>query len=272
MATYAVGDIQGCFEPLLYLLEQISFDPAKDKLWVAGDLINRGPRSLDTLRFIKSLDHCTEVVLGNHDLSFLAYAHGFQPPRDGDTIEEILRADDCDELVYWLRQQKLIHHDPELGYAMVHAGIPPQWTLQKALRRAAEVEAVLQDDDAYSDFLLHMFGSEPRRWRKGLKGNDRLRLITNYFTRMRFVDEDGTLEFQAKSGPESAPKGFKPWYKFKKRKTCDDKIIFGHWAALQGFADADNVFPLDTGCVWGGELTVMCLEDGQFYSCSCKKS
>lgn len=269
MATYAVGDIQGCLPALLCLLEQINFNPKEDKLWVAGDLINRGPESLKTLRYIKNLGSSAEVVLGNHDLSFLAAAQGFQPIRDGDTTEEILRADDCDELCYWLRQQKLMHHDPKLGYSMVHAGIPPQWSIKKALKRAAEVETALQDDDRYSDFLLHMFGSEPKCWDKNLKGQDRLRIITNYFTRMRFVDEDGNLEFQAKSGPDSAPKGFKPWYKFKNRKTSDDKVIFGHWAALQGHADAKNVFPLDTGCVWGGQLTILCLEDKKLYSCDC---
>lgn len=269
MATYAVGDIQGCLTPLLSLLEQIDFDPAIDKLWVAGDLINRGPQSLETLRFIRKLGDSAVVVLGNHDLSFLAIAEGFQAMRDGDTVEEILRAPDCDELCYWLRQQKLVHHDPELAYTMVHAGIPPQWSIKKALRRSTEVEEVLQDDDRYQDFLLHMFGSEPRQWDKSLRGNDRLRIITNYFTRMRFCDAEGQLEFQAKSGPDSAPKGFKPWYKIKNRKASADRIVFGHWAALQGYADAEHVYALDTGCVWGGNLTVMCLEDQTRYSCAC---
>lgn len=269
MATYAVGDIQGCFEPLLCLLEQIDFDPKIDKLWVAGDLINRGPQSLETLRFIHSLGEAAVVVLGNHDLSFLAVAEGFQPMRDGDTLEDIIRAEDCEELCHWLRQQKLVHHDETLGYTMVHAGIPPQWSVKKALRRSAEVEEVLQDEERYQDFLLHMFGSEPRMWHKNLKGHDRLRIITNYFTRMRFCDAEGQLEFQAKSGPDSAPKGFRPWYKIKQRKAKDDRILFGHWAALQGHADADNVFALDTGCVWGGNLTIMCLEDQTLYSCAC---
>ncbi len=269
MATYAVGDIQGCYDSLVCLLEQIDFDPKADTLWVAGDLINRGPKSLETLRFIRSLGDSTIVVLGNHDLSFLAVAEGFQAIRSGDTLEEILRADDCDELCHWLRQQKLVHHDHALGYTMVHAGIPPQWSIKKALRRSEEVEEVLQNPDHYQDFLLHMFGSEPKIWSKELRGHDRLRVITNYFTRKRFCDNDGQLEFQGKSGPNSAPNGFHPWYQIKQRKAKKDKIVFGHWAALQGHADADNVFALDTGCVWGGQLTVMCLEDQTFYSCDC---
>lgn len=269
MATYAIGDIQGCYDSLVCLLEQIDFKPKVDTLWVAGDLINRGPKSLETLRFIKNLGDSAVVVLGNHDLSFLAVAEGFQAMRNGDTLEEIIRADDCDELCHWLRQQKLVHHDQALGYTMVHAGIPPQWSIKKALRRSAEVESTLQDSDRYQDFLLHMFGSEPKIWNKDLRGHDRLRVITNYFTRMRFCDDQGQLEFQAKSGPNAAPEGFQPWYEIAQRKAKNDNIVFGHWAALQGHTGADNVFALDTGCVWGGQLTVMCLEDQTRYSCDC---
>jgi len=269
MATYAVGDLQGCLEPLIRLLDQIDFDPSKDKLWVAGDLINRGPQSLETLRFIKKLGDSAVVVLGNHDLSFLAISEGFQPTRDDDTVDEILRAADCDELCLWLRQQKLVHHCSDLKYTMVHAGIPPQWSINKALKRSAEVESALKDDDQYKDFLLNMFGSTPDIWSKNLKGQDRLRIITNYFTRMRFCSSKGKLEFQAKSGPDSAPKGFAPWFEHKRRRSKHDRLVFGHWAALNGHSGVKKAYALDTGCVWGGCLTIMCLETRQRYSCDC---
>lgn len=266
MANYAVGDIQGCFAQLKALLEQIKFDPKNDVLWAAGDLINRGPESLQTLRFLKNLgDKATRIVLGNHDLGFLAVAYGFQHQRSSDTLNEILLADDCDELVIWLRQQKLVHHCPKLNYTMVHAGIPPQWSIKKSLRLAAEVEAALKDDQACESFLLNMYGNEPDQWRKGLRGNDRLRLITNYFTRMRFCNTHGKLEFASKSDLASTPAGFAPWFSHPQRKSRNDRIIFGHWAALEGKTSSRKVFALDTGCVWGGPLTMMKLEDKSYY-------
>lgn len=266
MANYAIGDIQGCYQQLRGVLDQAKFDPDNDVLWLAGDLINRGPESLQTLRFIKELgDRASRIILGNHDLNFLAVAYGFQTQRHGDTLAELLAADDCDELVHWLRQQKLVHHCPKLGYTMVHAGIPPMWGIKKALKCSAEVEAVLKDDAGCEKFLLHMYGSEPSQWKKKLKGQDRLRLITNYFTRMRFCNAAGRLEFDIKSGPENAPKNFAPWFSHKKRKTRNDRIVFGHWAALQGKTHTPKVYALDTGCVWGGPLTMMRLEDKQYF-------
>lgn len=273
MSTYAVGDIQGCLEPLKCLLKEVNFDPKNDSLWVAGDLINRGPQSLETLRYLKKLydkrKDSVHFVLGNHDLHFLAVYYCEKLMTPGDTLLDLLAAPDCDELAHWLRQGKLLHRDDALGFSMVHAGIPPIWSLKKAAKRAAELEAVLQDDDKIEDFLAHMYGNEPACWEKGLEGHDRLRVITNYFTRMRFCTNEGELDLKIKSGPTNAPEGYAPWFAYPDRKTADDKILFGHWAALEGEADAPNVYALDTGCVWGGELTLFRLEDERYFGCSC---
>ncbi len=268
MATYAIGDIQGCLKPLQCLLEQIQFNPVQDKLWLAGDLINRGPQSLETLRYLYSLRDSLEIVLGNHDLHFIAVYRGLRKQGNSDTLNELLSAPDAELLVNWLLQQKLVHANADLGYAMVHAGIPPQWDLEQAQKRAAEVETVLQSNDCDS-FLSAMYGNEPSRWKKSLVGLDRLRLITNYFTRMRFCSPEGELELKTKESAGAAPAGFYPWFALPERKTRNDKIIFGHWAALEGKAQANNVFALDTGCVWGGKLTAMRLEDQCYFSCEC---
>lgn len=268
MATYAIGDIQGCLEPLQCLLQEIEFDPRNDKLWLAGDLINRGPDTLATLRFLYQLRDSITVVLGNHDLHFIAVYYGLRKRGKNDTLDELLRAPDCADLVYWLRQQKLIHHDPALGFTMVHAGIPPQWDLPEALARAREVENILQSDKI-ENFLSDMYGNLPSRWRDDLAGVDRLRLITNYFTRMRFCSADGELELQTKESADAAPIGFAPWFSFPERKTQAQKILFGHWAALEGRADVENVYALDTGCVWGGALTALRLEDERWFACDC---
>ena len=265
MATYAVGDIQGCLEPLQALLHHIDFNPKKDRLWVAGDLINRGPESLKTLRFLYHLRDSVQIVLGNHDLHLLAVAAGYRKSSSSDTLEAILQAPDRDCLLEWLRQQPLVHHDAKLGYTMVHAGIPPQWSIKKALKYSKEVEKVLRGKKI-TTFLANMYGNQPDHWNEKLKGYERWRLITNYFTRMRFCDSKGKIELNTKAGIHSAPPGFLPWYSHHNRKTYDDKIIFGHWAALEGNADHHNVFAIDTGCVWGGELTIMRLEDQQAFS------
>lgn len=265
MATYAVGDIQGCLEPLQTLLVKTQFNPQRDRLWVAGDMINRGPESLKALRFLYHLRHCLKVVLGNHDLHLLAVASGHRKPSSSDTLKAIMEASDRDILLEWIRQQPLIHHDANLGYTMVHAGIPPQWTLQKALKRAREVEAVLRSDGIHR-YLKSMYGNEPRGWRKGLTAEERWRVITNYFTRMRFCTAEGELDLAAKSGAHQGPDGYQPWYAHSNRKTHDDNIIFGHWAALEGKADHEKVFAIDTGYVWGGKLTMMRLEDRKHFS------
>lgn len=264
MATYAIGDPQGCYRELCQLLEKVGFG-ASDRLWVCGDLVNRGPQSLETLRLVKSLGERARVVLGNHDLHLLAVAWRGEKKNRKDTLDPILAADDRDELLEWLRHRPLLHHDAELGYAMVHAGLPPMWTLPEALRHAGEVEAVLRGPEV-KHFFEHMYGNEPNHWDEALTGWGRLRLITNYLTRMRFCDARGTLELETKEGVAAAPSGFAPWYSFPGRRNADTPIVFGHWASLEGRADALGVFALDTGCVWGGRLTAMRLEDRTWFS------
>ncbi|MFF7709853.1 symmetrical bis(5'-nucleosyl)-tetraphosphatase [Pseudomonas sp. NPDC007930] len=269
MAAYAAGDLQGCLEPLKCLLQRVAFNPAEDTLWLVGDLVNRGPQSLETLRYLYSIRQALVCVLGNHDLHLLAVAHDHDKLKRGDTLKEILDAPDAPELLQWLRQQKLMHHDPARNLAMVHAGIPPQWSIAKALRLAAEVEAALRDDAQYVPFLNNMYGNEPNKWDKNLSGNERLRVITNYFTRMRFCTADGRLDLKAKEGLDSAPPGYAPWFAHPGRKASETGIVFGHWAALEGRCDVPGVFALDTGCVWGGRMTLMDLDTRQLHHCAC---
>lgn len=270
MSTYAIGDIQGCFESLQCLLEKIQFDPQRDRLWLAGDLINRGPDSLATLRFLYSLRDSVEFVLGNHDLHFLAVAHGLRKPNHSDTLAALLAAPDRQPLIAWLMQGKLLHTDLQLGFTMVHAGIPPQWSLQEAQAHAREVEAFLQSRYG-GELLSNMYGNSPKRWKNKLFGVERLRLITNYFTRMRFCTAEGELELDSKDNISAAPEGYAPWFAHSERKTRDEKIVFGHWAALEGRVDVPNIYALDTGCVWGGTLTALRLEDRVRFSCSCSR-
>lgn len=268
MATYAIGDIQGCFEPLQCLLNKINFNPEKDKLWLAGDIINRGPDSLATLRFLYKIRDSVTLVLGNHDLHFIAVYYGLRKAGKNDTLDQLLIAPDRADLVYWLRFQKLVHHDAALNFTMVHAGIPPQWTLDDALARSREVEQVLRSDSP--ELLLeNMYGNLPARWSDDLQDADRLRVITNYFTRMRFCSAAGEVELQTKENTDSAPAGFSPWFTLSGRKMRHHKIIFGHWAALEGRANTKNIYALDTGCVWGGALTALRLEDEVLFSCKC---
>lgn len=269
MATYAVGDLQGCIDPLYELLENINFDLQKDELWFSGDLVNRGPSSLATLRFAYGMGKAAKVVLGNHDLHLLAIAAGQRSPTRKDTLNDVLEAEDAEELLSWLRHQPLMVHDQKLGYCMVHAGIPPDWSLETALGRAKEVETVLQSAD-YRDFFAHMYGDTPAGWSEGISGWPRLRVITNYLTRMRFIDAQGQLEFQTKTGTQPAPEGFTPWFAYPEHACRHEKILFGHWASINGITNSHYALALDTGCVWGGELTMMRLEDGQRFSQSCK--
>ncbi|NWL75878.1 diadenosine tetraphosphatase [Pseudomonas taiwanensis] len=272
MTTYAVGDLQGCLDQLKCLLEQVRFDPAKDELWLVGDLVNRGPKSLETLRFLYSIRDSVVCVLGNHDLHLLAVANNIERLRKADTLREILDAPDRAELLDWLRQQKLLHYDEQRDIALVHAGIPPQWSLKKALKRAAEVEEALRDDARLPLFLDGMYGNEPARWDGDLQGVTRLRVITNYFTRMRFCRADGTLDLKSKEGLDTAPPGYSPWFSFPERKTRGQKIIFGHWAALEGNCNEPGLYALDTGCVWGGSLTLLNIDSGEQISCSCEEN
>jgi len=269
MAVYAVGDLQGCLQPLKCLLERVRFDPAVDRLWLVGDLVNRGPESLETLRYLYSIRHSLVCVLGNHDLHLLAAWHDVERLKKGDTLREVLEAPDAHLLLDWLRQQKLLHYDEALGVAMVHAGIPPQWTLGKALELAAEVEQVLRDDTRLKPYLDGMYGNEPNKWSKHLTGIERLRMITNYFTRMRFCTIEGKLDLKSKEGLGSAPKGYKPWFAHSGRRARHVKIIFGHWAALEGRVAEPGVVALDTGCVWGGAMTLYNVDTGEYHRCEC---
>ncbi|WP_434679341.1 symmetrical bis(5'-nucleosyl)-tetraphosphatase [Pseudomonas sp. R1-18] len=269
MADYAVGDLQGCLEPLKCLLEHVSFDPARDRLWLVGDLVNRGPESLETLRYLYGIRDSVICVLGNHDLHLLAASRKIDRLKKGDTLDDILQAPDRDQLLDWVRQQKLMHYDAERNVAMVHAGIPPQWSLKKALKYAGEVEAALRDDALIEPFLNGMYGNEPAKWSGDLRGVTRLRVITNYFTRMRFCNRDGKLDLKAKEGIETAPPGYAPWFSHKQRKTKSVKIVFGHWAALEGRCDEPDVYALDSGCVWGGSLTMLNLDTFERHQCDC---
>jgi len=270
LTTYAVGDLQGCLEPLKCLLQRVAFNPSRDCLWLVGDLVNRGPQSLESLRFVRDLGSSAITVLGNHDLHLLASAYSIERLKKSDTLRPILDAPDRNDLIDWLRRQKIIHYDEKRDMTMVHAGIPPQWTISKALKRAAEVEEALRDDATLLPFLDGMYGNQPAKWSKELHGVPRLRLITNYFTRMRFCKADGTLDLEAKEGIETAPAGFAPWFSHTNRKTRGRKIIFGHWAALEGRCEEPNVFALDTGCVWGNEMTLMNLDNGEMHRCDCE--
>ena len=271
MSTYAIGDIQGCFESLEQLLNIIQFNPNKDTLWFTGDLVNRGPDSLKTLRFIYQLHQAKQAitVLGNHDLALLTIAAKHLSPQPGDTIDEILDAPDKEELLAWLRQCPLIYHDPEHNYTLVHAGIPPQWPLKKALLLANEVEQHLQGANCHT-FLKNMYGNMPTTWDDTLTGIERLRYIVNALTRMRFCQSDGTLELVAKDTPNHPPAGFKPWFEWPNHLQSETKLIFGHWAALNGQCQVPNLFALDTGCVWGNALTAFCLETKERFSVPCK--
>lgn len=266
MTDYAIGDIQGCYDRLRDVLAQVSFSPSRDRLWVAGDLINRGPSSLETLRYIESLGSSAVVVLGNHDLHLLAVALGGHPPRRKDTLADILDAPDHDRLVSWLRQQNLCVRDKARNLVMVHAGVPHIWTADQALTYAREVEAVIRGDDA-GEYFTHMYGNEPDRWDEELTGMARWRVITNYFTRMRFIAADGTLELATKEAASSAPNGFRPWFDYP--RDDDVRVVFGHWAALEGQTGSNQFIGLDTGCVWGGVLTMMNLDTGEKIHCDC---
>lgn len=262
MAIYAIGDIQGCFDELLMLLEQIDFDRREDQLWFTGDLVNRGPKSLEVLRFVKGLGDAAVSVLGNHDLHLLAAArNGICKKKD--TLEDILSAADRDELLSWLRHRPLLHYDEE--FCLIHAGLSPHWDLDLAMRCASEVQGVLQGPD-HGIFLDHMYGDTPHGWDESLEGWDRLRFIINCFTRMRYCDEGGRLDLKEKGPPGSQPKHLMPWFEAPNRKSTGTAIVFGHWSTL-GFSSVNSCYGLDTGCLWGGQLTALRL-DGEMFRTS----
>lgn len=255
MATYAIGDIQGCYDDLLRLIDKLSFDSTQDKLWFCGDIINRGPKSLETIRFIKSLGDSAITVLGNHDLHFLAVNYISNRPSKHDTFADILSADDRYELAFWLRHQKIFHYDPKLNTSMVHAGIPIQWSIADACSYASEMEIILQSEDPHN-FFKNMYGNQPREWHKSLTDWDRYRFITNVFTRMRFCDERGRPDFKFKGDIGTQPAHLTAWFMHPKRKTVNDDIIFGHWSTLSN-TQHPHIYPIDTGCLWSGSLTAL---------------
>lgn len=268
MVDYALGDIQGCFIPLQRLLEKINFDEQTDRLWFVGDLVNRGPDSLKTLRFIKNLALTPRITLGNHDLHLLCQIFlPNQQPKSDDTLTAILNAPDRDELGHWLRKQALLHHDPDLNIVMTHAGIAPCWNLTQAKAYVGELEAVLAGE-SYLDFLTHMYGNMPNHLSDNIGAIERLRVICNYFTRMRFCDARGHLELEQKGAPDNAPHNTFPWYAVPSRLPLEPDLIFGHWAALHGLCPIKNIHAIDTGCVWGGALTALRLHDKQRFSLS----
>lgn len=269
MSTYAIGDVQGCYQPLMHLLEKICFDPAQDQLWFAGDLINRGPDSLNTLRFIKSLGSSACVVLGNHDLHYLAACYKATPSRPKDTFQTLLAAEDSIELADWLRQQPLLIFDAEKNYCMTHAGVPHIWTLEEAQKYAQEVETVLRNEKTYHAFLTEMYDKKPDCWDPKLTGMARCRLITHYFTRMRYIRPNGQLDFKNKDAPTSLTvpqEDYLPWFSYNGPAQQETHLIFGHWATLMGNTQSDRIFGLDTGCVWGERLTALRLEDKKLFS------
>jgi bis(5'-nucleosyl)-tetraphosphatase (symmetrical) len=258
MAVYAIGDIQGCYDPLRRLLDKVGFDPDKDKLWLTGDLVNRGRKSLKVLRFIHGLGDAAVTVLGNHDLHLLAVSEFRELRRSKDTLDNILNAPDRDTLLDWLRHRPLLHHDEKLNFTLVHAGLAPKWDLKTARTAAAELESVLQGD-RHRKFLRQMYGDTPDDWSKKLKKTDRLRYIVNCFTRMRFCDRKGRLELTFKGRPRGKNWKYVPWFRVPGRASKKLRIVFGHWSTLGPVTDK-RIFPLDSGCVWGGCLTALRLD------------
>ena len=261
MATYAIGDVQGCFDELKALLKKCGYSKTKDRLWFVGDLVNRGPKSREVLRFVRDLGERAVVVLGNHDLHLITQYEGFERRRKDDTFGDVLEADDAKELIDWLRVRPMMHVADE--YAMVHAGLLPKWSITKAVGLAREVEAALRATD-YREFLKHMYGSKPEEWSESLQDWDRLRVIVNAMTRMRFCTRRGKMEFHAKGA--KPPPGYLPWYETRPAKEAP--IVFGHWSQL-GLRVDPRATCLDSGCVWGGSLSALRLEDRALYQVGC---
>lgn len=261
MAVYAIGDVQGCYDELMALLKKVEFKADRDRLWFAGDLVNRGPKSLQVLRFVKSLGDGAVTVLGNHDLHLLALSQGNRNHYKRSTLDKILEAPDRDELIDWLRHRPLMHQCEKRCYSLVHAGLAPQWDIETALDCAKELEQTLRGPGFHS-YCQNMYGNQPDLWNDNLKGLDRLRFITNAFTRLRYCSQDGRLSLREKGAPNTQSNGFIPWFEVAKRASRNDRIIFGHWSTL-GYYQADNIWCLDSGCLWGGELTALRVRKSQ---------
>lgn len=268
MAIYAIGDVQGCYDELLQLLDVLRFDPACDRLWFTGDLVNRGMQSLEVLRFVHSLGDRATVVLGNHDLHLLAVAAGASHLRLKDSFKDVLDAHDRNSLLDWLRRRPLLYHDPDTGYTLIHAGLPPQWDLATARVCAAEAERLLRSSDVKT-FFQQMYGDKPKQWHADLSGVDRLRFIINCFTRLRYCDEEGRLALREKGAPGSQTDNIMPWFRVPGRNNAAMKIVFGHWSTL-GRYQGEGVYCLDAGCVWGGSLSGLRLIDDEWFSIACE--
>jgi bis(5'-nucleosyl)-tetraphosphatase (symmetrical) len=268
MSIYAIGDVQGCHQQILALVQKVHSAEPDARLIFVGDLVNRGPGSLESLRFIRGLGKQAQVLLGNHDLHLLAVANGIRKEHRSDTLRPILDAPDRDDLLDWVRQQPLALF--EAGHLLVHAGVLPQWTAQQALELAGEVSGVLRGEN-WLDFLHHMYGNTPEAWRDDLQGNDRWRCIVNALTRMRFCSVDGKMEFSSTESAGGAPYGYLPWFDVPERKSADTTIVFGHWSTL-GLTLRDNLIGLDTGCVWGGKLTAVRLHDRHLVQVDCPQA
>ena len=264
MSTYLIGDIHGCHDELRSLLDQVAFDPQVDQLWLTGDLVARGPASLEVLRFVRYLGDCVKMVLGNHDLHLLAVYAGISRNKPKDRLTPLLEAPDVDVLINWLRRQPLLQVDEEKKLVMAHAGITPQWDIDTAISCAREVEAVLSSG-TYPLFLDAMYGDMPNNWVPELSGLARLRFSTNALTRMRYCFPNGQLDMIAKESPESAPPPLKPWFTIPGPVSRDYTIAFGHWASLEGKGTPEGIIALDTGCCWGGTLTMLRWEDKQVF-------
>jgi len=274
MATFAIGDVQGCFSELQSLLELIEFDRRTDTLWFVGDLVNRGPQSLEVLRLVEALGDAARVVLGNHDLHLLATSQGVRKFKSRDTFSDVLEAPDCARLIGWLREQPLLHHDEELDFTMVHAGVAPQWSLDDAIRHAGEVSAIVRGS-SWIEFFEHMYGDTPSRWDNKLDGWDRMRFITNALTRIRYCNPDGSLALAVKESPGSASDGLSPWFAVPNRATTGSRVVFGHWATLQldaPLSPSHGVHHIDFGCVWGGQLAALRLDDLEILSVTARQS
>lgn len=276
MTTYVIGDLQGCYDELQQLLTEINYHPDNDHLWFVGDIVNRGPKSLECLQFVKklSLKGKADIVLGNHDIHLLAAYCGLQKfVSKSDTLQAILEHPDVDELMDWLRQQPLMVTHPLFNSVMVHAGIPPQWSINEAQTYALELQKRLKKDDWQDYIVNHLFGSEPNKWKNSLTGHKRLRYIVNAFARMRYCDSNGKLDFDLKSVPSSSKDNeseYQPWFVFSNRRNKDYEIFFGHWSTL-GAIDAYHVHSTDTGCLWGGKLTAYAMESKQRFTLDCKQ-
>jgi bis(5'-nucleosyl)-tetraphosphatase (symmetrical) len=265
MATYAIGDVQGCVDALLELLDAVGFNRKRDCVWFVGDLVNRGPDSLATLRLVKELGDAAVAVLGNHDFHLLAVAAGHAKLQRSDTLDAVLDAPDCEELLAWLRHRPMMHVQGK--WAMVHAGLLPQWNIARAQVLAREVEAALRGEE-WRDFMATLYGNKPDCWSENLRGADRLRVIVNAMARMRFCTADGRIEFHTKGEAGTAPPGFFPWFDVPGRVRHDHTIVCGHWSAL-GLKLRPDLLALDSGCVWGGSLSAVQLEDGSLFQVPC---